>query len=170
MRLWQNSLGFVPQNIFLSDATIKENIAFGLPAAEIDDEKIFHAVEMAHLKEFVTTLENGLDTIVGERGVKLSGGQRQRIGIARALYQDARFLILDEATSGMDTELEKSIYENIFNSNFKTIICITHKSSLLDRFDEIVVFNNGQIEASGSYKELIGKSEFFRTLSDKQSH
>lgn len=100
VRAWQNNIGFVPQSIFLSDATIRENIAFGLPLDEIDDKKVLQAAQMAHLEELISQLPNGLDTRVGERGVQLSGGQRQRIGIARALYDDVDVLVLDEATSG----------------------------------------------------------------------
>eukprot|EP00764_Aduncisulcus_paluster_P006921 gnl/Carplike_NY0171/2286_a3081_430.p1 GENE.gnl/Carplike_NY0171/2286_a3081_430~~gnl/Carplike_NY0171/2286_a3081_430.p1 ORF type:complete len:541 (-),score=1.97 gnl/Carplike_NY0171/2286_a3081_430:41-1663(-) len=109
LRAWQNNIGFVPQTIFLADATIKENIAFGLPIDEIDRERVAKAAEMAHLNEFVQRLPEGLETRVGERGVKLSGGQRQRIGIARALYDDANVLVLDEATSALDgiTEQKK---------------------------------------------------------------
>ncbi len=165
MRLWQNSLGFVPQNIFLSDDTIKENIAFGLHAGEIDDEKILHAVEMAHLKEFVATLENGIDTIVGERGVKLSGGQRQRIGIARALYQNAGFLILDEATSSLDGISEKLIMNAIDDfSGKKTIIIIAHRLTTVKNCNKIYILEAGKIIDHGSFDELKHKNKFFQQM------
>ena len=112
-RAWQNTVGFVPQSIFLADASIRENIAFGLPQSEIDEELVKQAAKMAHLDELLAKLPKGLDTRVGERGVQLSGGQRQRIGIARALYHDAEVLVLDEATSALDGITEKLIMEAI---------------------------------------------------------
>src|SRR5699024_5460906 len=112
-RRWQNTLGFVPQSIFLSDNSIRENIAFGLPAESIDEVRIKKAASMAHLDDLLLELPDGLDTRVGERGVQLSGGQRQRIGIARALYNDADVLVLDEATSALDGITEKLIMDAI---------------------------------------------------------
>ena len=166
---YRKNFSYVPQKIFFLEDTLRNNITFG-SSEDIHQETFDQAISDSCLMNLIEELPMGIETPISDSNQMVSGGQKQCIGIARALYRGGDILILDEATSGMDTELEKSIYENIFNSNFKTIICITHKSSLLDRFDEIVVFNNGQIEASGSYKELIGKSEFFRTLSDKQSH
>ena len=107
IRKWQNNIGFVSQRVFLNDASIKENIAFGLPENEIDIDKVNEALEKSNLSSFVHALKDGVDTIVGERGVQLSGGQCQRIGIARALYEKSSLLILDEASSSLDGITEK---------------------------------------------------------------
>ena len=127
-RAWQNTLGFVPQSIFLSEGTIAENIAFGLPFADIDLKQVNKALELASLTELVAQLPDGVNTKVGERGVQLSGGQRQRIGIARALYHEADVLVFDEATSALDGITEKVIMDAIHDfSGQKTIIMIAHR-------------------------------------------
>jgi ATP-binding cassette, subfamily B, bacterial PglK len=110
---WQKNIGYIPQFIYLSDNTLRRNIAFGLPENEIDDEKINKAVELAQLSELVRSLPEGLDTIIGEDGTRLSGGQRQRVGIARALYHEPEVLVMDEATSALDNITEKQITEAI---------------------------------------------------------
>ena len=112
-RSWQNSIGFVAQSIFLSEGTIAENIAFGISHDQIDLEQVHKVIKLAHLDEFIKTLNNGVDTRVGERGVQLSGGQRQRIGIARALYHKAEVIVFDEATSSLDGVTEKMIMDAI---------------------------------------------------------
>lgn len=166
LRAWQNSLGFVPQSIFLADSSIRENIGFGLPPELVDEEKVQRAATMAHLDELLAELPEGLNTRVGERGVKLSGGQRQRIGIARALYHDADVLILDEATSALDGITEKLIMDAIHDfSGKKTIIMIAHRLATVRKCNQIYVLESGRVVSSGSYDELIDKSCLFRKMS-----
>src|SRR5690554_4164486 len=145
-RAWQNSLGFVPQAIFLADSSIWENIAFGLPPESIDEAKVRQAATMAHLDELIAELPCGLETRVGERGVQLSGGQRQRIGIARALYHDADVLVLDEATSALDGITEKLIMDAIHDfSGKKTIIMIAHRLTTVKQCDAIFMMSQGKV-------------------------
>ena len=157
VRAWQNSLGFVPQAIFLADSSIRENIAFGLPPEAVDEEKVNRAANMAHLDQLLAELPSGLDTRVGERGVQLSGGQRQRIGIARALYHDADVLILDEATSALDGITEKLIMDAIHDfSGKKTIIMIAHRLATVRQCDSIYLLEQGRVIDHGtvSYTHL----------------
>lgn len=164
-RLWQNSIGFVPQSIFLSEGTISENIAFGIEKNEIDIDKVNSALKLSNLYEFVQNLDLGVDTKVGERGVQLSGGQRQRIGIARALYNDSDILIFDEATSSLDGLTEKTIMESIQNfSGKKTIIIVAHRLKTIQNCDQIFFIDNGEVIDKGSYAELIKKNEKFRNM------
>lgn len=145
LRGWQENLAYVPQSIYLIDATIKENIALGEDAESIDDAKIEKLLHMAELYDFVVELPAGINTMVGERGVKLSGGQRQRIGIARALYQEPEVLILDEATSALDNATEKSITNTILRLKGQmTIISIAHRVSTLEECDFKVEFQQGR--------------------------
>ncbi|WP_021024618.1 ABC transporter ATP-binding protein [Salinivibrio costicola] len=165
VREWQNNIGFVPQSIFLSDATIRENIAFGLPADEIDEQKVLKAAKMAHLEELLEQLPNGLDTRVGERGVQLSGGQRQRIGIARALYDDADVLVLDEATSALDGITEKLVMDAIHDfAGNKTIIMIAHRLSTVQQCDCIYMLGNGEVLDAGTYDELLNRNASFQKM------
>ena len=144
LRAWQANIAYVPQSIYLTDATIRENVALGESSDEIDDARVHQALAMAELDEFVNMQMQGIETMVGERGVKLSGGQRQRIGIARALYQQPEVLILDEATSALDTETEKSITDTILKFKGQiTIIAIAHRVSTLEACDFKVMFENG---------------------------
>jgi HlyD family secretion protein len=162
---WQNLIGFVPQSIFLADSTIKENIAFGLPEDEIDDQQVANAIDMSHLREFVDSLHNGINTVVGERGVQLSGGQRQRIGIARALYQNASVLILDEATSSLDG-ISEMLIMNAINDFFgkKTIVIIAHRLSTIKNCNTIYILENGKILDSGTYDQLKEQNQFFKKM------
>lgn len=145
IRAWQANLAYVPQDIYLIDGTIKENIALGLKYEDIDDNMIDKVLHMAELYDFVYSLPKGAATFVGERGVKLSGGQRQRIGIARALYQCPEVLILDEATSALDNETEKSITDTILKLKGQiTIIAIAHRVSTLEQCDFKIKFENGK--------------------------
>jgi HlyD family secretion protein len=164
-RAWQNSVGYVPQSIFLADTSIRENIAFGLPASQIDEVKVRRAARLAHLDELLSGLSGGLDTRVGERGVQLSGGQRQRIGIARALYNDADILILDEATSALDGITEKLIMKAVHDfSGQKTIVMIAHRLSTVRRCDSIYLMHNGEIIDRGSFDELNRGNLVFREM------
>lgn len=165
VRAWQNNIGFVPQSIFLSDATIRENIAFGLPVDEIDEQKVLKAAKMAHLEELLEQLPSGLDTRVGERGVQLSGGQRQRIGIARALYDDADVLVLDEATSALDGITEKLVMDAIHDfAGNKTIIMIAHRLSTVQQCDCIYMLANGEVLDAGTYDELLSRNASFQKM------
>jgi len=142
---WGGSIGYIPQNIFIMDNTIRRNIALGIEDEKIDDSRIWKALEEAQLKEFVEQLENGLDTELGERGVRISGGQRQRIGIARALYNNPEILILDEATSALDNETEKAVMEAIDAlSGKKTLIIIAHRLTTIQNCDYIYQIENGK--------------------------
>jgi ABC-type multidrug transport system fused ATPase/permease subunit len=143
---WKRIIGYVPQSIFLLDDSIKNNIAFGVPFDKIDDKALEKSIEDAQLSEFINALESGINTEVGERGVRLSGGQRQRIGIARALYNNPQILLLDEATSALDFETEKLIMESIYTlKKNKTIVIIAHRLTTLEFCDIIYELNNGSI-------------------------
>jgi ABC-type multidrug transport system fused ATPase/permease subunit len=140
-------VGYIPQMIFMLDDTIRANIAFGLPRNETDEEKVWNALEEAQLKDFVESLPDGLDTTIGERGVRLSGGQRQRIGIARALYSDPSLLIFDEATSALDNETEAAIMESINALHGrKTMIIIAHRLTTIKECDLVYRVENGKIK------------------------
>lgn len=144
--LWQKEIGYIPQTIYLSDDTIRNNIAFGIPEDKIDEEAVQNALHKAQLFDFVDSLPNGLDTVVGDRGVRLSGGQRQRIGIARALYHDPEILILDEATSALDNETETSVMEAIDSlKGLKTMIIIAHRLTTIRNVDVIYEVVDGKV-------------------------
>ena len=143
---WMSNIGYVPQTIYLSDSSLRNNIAFGLEDDVIDDDKILKAIENAELSKFVKSLSKGIYTNVGEQGSKLSGGQRQRIGIARALYNNPKLIIFDEGTSALDSEIEKSIIKTIMKfKNKKTIIMIAHRHSTLSECDMLLEFNDSKI-------------------------
>ncbi|MEZ5583587.1 MAG: ABC transporter ATP-binding protein [Candidatus Competibacteraceae bacterium] len=165
-RAWQLSIGYVPQQIYLSDDTVSRNIAFGMPAKRIDQEAVEWAARIANLHDFVVgELPDGYNTLVGERGVRLSGGQRQRIGIARALYRNPDLLILDEATSALDNLTEQAVMEAVHNlGNQKTIILIAHRLSTVRQCDQIFYLEQGQIIAVGTYDELLANNPQFRCL------
>lgn len=162
---WQNSLGFVSQSIFLADASIRENIAFGLPDEEIDDQRVLRAARMARLDELLCELPEGVETRVGERGIQLSGGQRQRIGIARALYDDANILILDEATSALDGITEKQVMDAIHDfSGNKTIIMIAHRLATVRKCDCIYLIDKGRVIDFGVYDDLVDRNTIFQRM------
>ena len=147
MGAWHQNIGYIPQTIYLMDASIRENIAFGIPEREIDENRLNRAVKEAQLKEFVDGLKDGLETIIGESGVRLSGGQRQRIGIARALYNDPDVLVLDEATSALDNETEKAVMEAIEGfAGSKTLIIIAHRLTTIRNCDVVYEVKNGSVK------------------------
>lgn len=154
---WSRIMGYVPQNVYLLDDTIRANVAFGYAKEEIDDKRVWKALEQANLSTYIKTLSNGLDTRVGEMGVKLSGGQRQRIAIARALYDDPDVLILDEATSALDNETEQSIMEAINRFNrVKTVIMVAHRLTTLKDCNRIYEVRNGKIIERADFKQKEG--------------
>jgi ABC-type multidrug transport system fused ATPase/permease subunit len=163
---WQHKIGYVPQMIFLADDTITNNIAFGIAPAEIDFQAVQRAARMANIHDFISTeLELQYETIVGDRGIRLSGGQRQRIGIARALYHDPEVLVLDEATSSLDTLTENVILEAIKElSHKKTIIIIAHRLTTLTECDTIHVLQDGKIISSDTYQELLKSCDVFKEM------
>lgn len=159
----QRLVGYIPQTVFLIDDTIRNNVAFAFEQNEIRDEDVWSALKQAQLDGFVKSLPHGLDTIVGEQGVRLSGGERQRIGIARALYSKPSILVLDEATSNLDTQTERVFSAAIRDlARKKTILIVAHRLSTVAHCDRIYFFSNGQISAQGKYNELLEKSSEFK--------
>jgi len=170
LRAWQQSLGYVPQDIFLTDATVAENIALGVPMHKIDIDQVEHCASLAQVSEFILNeLPYQYETLVGERGVRLSGGQRQRIGIARALYHNPEVLVFDEATSALDSITEKAVMEAIDAlTQQKTIILIAHRLSTVRNCNQIVLLDQGVIKAKGTFEELSNGSDEFRAMAGKQ--
>jgi len=170
LRAWQNSLGYVPQNIFLKDGSIKKNIAYGISDSEIDMNRVWKAISQAQLDQFISTLPSGVDTNVGERGVQLSGGQRQRIGIARALYRSASVLVLDEATSALDGETETGLLDILYSlKESMTILLIAHRLSTLKDCDKIYVLDQGKLITSGTYDDLLTNCDLFQRMAKTYS-
>jgi ABC-type multidrug transport system fused ATPase/permease subunit len=156
-RYWQDRIGYVPQHVYLMDTTIRRNVAFGLPEKVINDEEVVKALRSANLWEFVCGLPNGLNTVVGERGVRLSGGQRQRLGIARALYGNPEVIVLDEATSALDTETEREIVESLREiAHDHTLIVVAHRTSTLAHCSRLIRLEKGRIVQEGTFEEVIG--------------
>lgn len=156
LRGWQNQIGYVPQTIYLTDDSLKRNVAFGLADEEISCEAVVRALKAAKLYEYATNLPQGLDTIVGENGVRLSGGQRQRIGIARALYHDPEVLVLDEATSALDSSTERDVMEAVISlQGKKTMIIIAHRLTTVMQCDCLYKLKNGMVVETGTPKEII---------------
>jgi|688.fasta_scaffold18067_3 ABC-type multidrug transport system fused ATPase/permease subunit len=155
IRLWPGAIGYVPQDVMISNGTIRQNVCLGYSASEIDEKDIWQALEVAQLAEFVRELPEGLDTPVGDRGAKLSGGQRQRLGIARAMFTKPKLLVLDEATSSLDGTTEASISEAVHNlKGGVTIVMIAHRLSTVKESDIIYYLANGKLEMSGTFDEL----------------
>jgi len=166
IRAWQLGVGYVPQQIFLADDSIRANIAFGIPSERIDQAAVERAARTANLHAFVSTeLKDGYATLVGERGIRLSGGQRQRIGIARALYRDPDVLIFDEATAALDNLTEHAVMDAVHAlASRKTIILIAHRLSTVRDCDKIFYLQQGRVAAAGTYDELLAESPEFRRL------
>jgi ATP-binding cassette, subfamily B, bacterial PglK len=164
-REWQNSIGLVPQSIFLTEGSISENIAFGINPALINKKQIERVIKLAHLNILIDELPQGVDTKVGERGVQLSGGQRQRIGIARALYHEASILVFDEATSALDGITENLIMGaiNEFHGK-KTIIMVAHRLKTVQKCDVIYFLDKGQVIDHGTFDELLERNTLFKNM------
>ena len=155
LRLWPGAIGYVPQDVVIVSGTIRENVALGLPADAIDDDLVWLALERAHLSTFLREDRQGLDTILGERGLRISGGQRQRLGIARALYTRPKLLVLDEATSALDAETEQQVSRTIADLGGEvTSVIIAHRLSTVRNVDRVFYLDNGRIAASGTFAEV----------------
>jgi len=153
LRAWQRSVGYVPQNVFLTDETLRRNIALGVADKDVDDDRILRAVKLARLEEVVERLANGLETVVGERGSRLSGGQRQRVAIARALYRQPDLLVLDEGTAALDPSTEIALLDGL-RSEPLTIVLVAHRVASIQDCDIIHVVEDGRIAASAPYDEV----------------
>ena len=159
LRNWQNQIGYVPQAIYLTDDTLRRNVAFGLNDENIDDNLVRNAIRLAQLEEFVATLPEKLETVVGERGVRLSGGQRQRIGIARALYHNPSVLVLDEATSSLDTPTEHGVMQAVQAlQGSKTVLIVAHRLSTVEYCDRLYKIENARITEEGTFHEVVQRS------------
>ena len=157
---WQKQIGYIPQTIFLMDDSLRRNIALGIADSEIDEVAIVEALKSAQLEDFVASLPEGLDTVVGERGVRLSGGQRQRIGIARALYHRPSVLVLDEATSSLDTETEHGVMQAVQAlQGDKTVIIVAHRLSTVEYCDRLYRLDAGRIVDEGTFDEVMNRSQ-----------
>jgi ABC-type multidrug transport system fused ATPase/permease subunit len=156
LRAWQDQIGYVPQTIYMTDDTLRRNIAFGLPDESIDEELVWRSTRAAQLEDFVQSLPQGLDTVIGERGVRLSGGQRQRIGIARALYHDPAVLVLDEATSSLDTATERGVMQAVRALHgSKTIVIVAHRLSTVEHCDRLYRIERGRVAQEGVPSALL---------------
>jgi subfamily B ATP-binding cassette protein MsbA len=163
---WQRQLAVVPQDVTLLDENLRANIAFD---EEVDDERLAEALDRAQLSDLVRALPQGLDTEIGERGVRLSGGQRQRLAIARALFKDPPILVLDEATSALDTESERLVQQALNNlMQGRTTLVIAHRLSTIRRAHKIVVLDKGRIVETGTHEELLARRGVYRKLYDLQ--
>ena len=162
-RAWREGLGYVPQQIFLADTTIAKNIAFGIANGEIDHGAVRHAAKVAQIHEFISSLPEGYETVVGDAGVRLSGGQRQRIGIARALYRNPQVLIFDEATSALDNQTEQDFYTALAAETAKkTVILVSHRLSTVRNCDRLFMLDQGRVIAQGTYDDLEASNSRFR--------
>jgi ABC-type multidrug transport system fused ATPase/permease subunit len=165
LRNWQNQIGYIPQSIFLTDDTLRRNVAFGLPDEQIDDAAVQRAIQAAQLEELVASLPDGLETIVGERGIRLSGGQRQRVGIARALYHGPGVLVMDEATSSLDNETEREVIEAVSRlRGGRTIVMIAHRLTTVAGCDRLYLLEAGKVKDQGSFEDLAARQEHLRAL------
>lgn len=168
---WCGTIGMVSQSVFLMDETIRANVTMGLPEDEIDDVRVWRALELAQIDHVIKDLPDELDALVGERGVRLSGGERQRIVLARALYCEPSILIMDEGTSALDNQTERKLMEAIksLRANY-TIIVIAHRLSSVMDCDRLYLIDDGKVVASGRYEDLLTKSDQFHALATAQTH
>jgi len=165
IRAWQGTIAHVPQSIYLSDNTLAENIAFGVPLEDIDMDRVQQAAQQAQIADFIDSLAEGYQVSVGERGIRLSGGQRQRIGIARALYKRASVLVFDEATSALDNSTEKAVMSSIEGlKRDLTVIIIAHRMTTVRHCDVIMELDQGRLIAQGTYQQLLERSPSFRGM------
>jgi len=165
LRSWQRHIGYVPQDPFVLDDTLRRNVAFGIADAEIDDRRVERALQLAQLGDFVASLPGRLDTMLGERGTRLSGGQRQRVAIARALYHEPEVLVFDEATSALDSPTERELIAALEALHgLKTLVVIAHRLTTVRRCDRLAVLRDGRVAAIGSYDELLARDAGFREL------
>jgi ATP-binding cassette subfamily C protein len=162
---WQRNIGYVPQDVYLMDDTVRRNVAFGLPDHEIDDDLVWRALRAAQVDNLVRSLPGGLDAIVGERGDRLSGGERQRLGIARALYHDPQVLVVDEGTANLDNETEAEIVRTLAGlRGEKTIIVVAHRLPLVRNCDRVYLLEHGRVRNSGAYSDLFSTEPGFREV------
>jgi ATP-binding cassette subfamily C protein len=171
-REWQRQIGYVSQDVYLLDDSLRHNIAFGMADAAIDESRLAAAVSQARLDEVVSGLPSGLDTVVGENGIRLSGGQRQRVAIARALYHDPPVLFFDEATAALDNQTEREVTEAINylrhqdgpddTRGARTVIAIAHRLSTVRNCDRLIYLRDGKVAGIGTYQELMADPEFKR--------
>ena len=159
LAVWRQQIGYIPQSIYLRDDTIVRNVAFGVPDSQIDMRAVERAIHLAGLDPVIRTQRDGVETLVGDRGIRLSGGERQRIGIARALYHEPELLILDEATSALDNETERQIVDSILGLSLsKTVIVIAHRLSTVENCDIVYLMRSGRIVDRGSFSMIIERS------------
>jgi ATP-binding cassette subfamily C protein len=162
-RAWQRQIGYVSQDVYLLDDSLRRNIAFGLPDGAIDEMRLAAAVSHARLDEVIAALPAKLETVVGENGIRLSGGQRQRVAIARALYHDPAVLFFDEATAALDNQTEREVTEAIANvRGRRTVIAIAHRLSTVKTCDQLIYLREGRVAGVGTYQELLADPEFRR--------
>jgi ABC-type multidrug transport system fused ATPase/permease subunit len=160
LRGWQDQIGYVPQSIYLTDDSLRRNVAFGISEEHINEAAVWKAIRAAHLESFINELPRGLDTFVGERGVRLSGGQRQRIGIARALYHDPQVLVLDEATSSLDNITERGVMDAVHDLHGKkTIIIVAHRLSTVEHCDRLYRLEQGKVVEEGTPANILYEYE-----------
>jgi ABC-type multidrug transport system fused ATPase/permease subunit len=160
---WQRNIGYIPQDIYLMDDTVRRNVGFGLPDQKIDDERVWKALRAAQIDTLVRSLPGELDAMIGERGDRLSGGERQRLGIARALYRDPQILVVDEGTAHLDNETEAAIAHTLAKlKGEKTIIVVSHRLALVRSCDRIYLIRQGQVRNSGAYSDLLSTDSAFR--------
>jgi ABC-type bacteriocin/lantibiotic exporter with double-glycine peptidase domain len=158
-RGWQKHISHVPQTIFLTDSSISENIAFGVPLEQIDHARVCQAAQKAQISQTIESWSKQYNTPVGERGVRLSGGQRQRIGIARALYKQTDVLIFDEATSALDNDTERAVMEAVEDLDDKlTVIIVAHRLTTLKNCTQVIEIEDGKIKRMGTYAEIVGQT------------